>query len=121
MPCKVNVKFTKDLTEVTVRDFAKSYSGAKPDDNNEPDEKTRKQFDSTNVDKNSVYQFSVDLGSDGQAALFIMGKGEAEETYYIPPEAQPVFYPNLPAASKGDLDDMNARVDALDARLKELG
>lgn len=68
-----------------------------------------------------IYQFSVDLGSDGQAALFIVGKGEAEETYYIPPEAQPIFYPNLPAASKGDLDDMNARVDALDAKFKELG
>ncbi len=120
MPCKVNVKFTKDLTEVTVRDVTKTYSGAKPDENNEPDENTRRKFDSTNVDKDSVYQFSVDLGSDGQAALFIVGKGEAEETYYIPPEAQPVFYPNLPVASKGDLDDTNARVDALDAKLKEL-
>ncbi|MDF0696256.1 hypothetical protein PYR71_06950 [Rhizobium sp. MC63] len=109
MPCDVTINVTGDFTAFTVDDGYSPYV-----------DKSNKKLENLTVVGSATFYISVPLDSNNEGVVFVRATNAksvtSSSTYNIPDDCAPggnIYVPKISAASQSDLDNLDAKVNAL--------
>ncbi|WP_245443290.1 hypothetical protein [Rhizobium sp. H4] len=110
MPCELKINVTEVFTGFTVED----------DQKNPYTDKKNVVLKNLTTTSSSIFEITVELDEKNQAVVYVEATNAksvaSSSTYNIPDDCAPggnIYVPKIAAASQSDLDNLDAKVNAL--------